>query len=82
MMEHRADKYECVHKYPILKGYLEHFNQVSRNNEIPGLLSFFFIQGQAAIILTLVSVSSGYKIQELVSLRHTKSLNRYSSHRD
>ena len=49
MMEHRADNYECVHKYPILKGYLEHYNQVSRNNEIPGLLSFFFIQGQAAI---------------------------------
>ena len=49
MMEHRADNYECVQKYPILKGYLEHFKQVSINNEIPGLLSFFFILGQAAI---------------------------------
>ena len=49
MMEHRADNYECVHKYPILKGYLEHFKQVSINNEIPGLLSFFFILGQVAI---------------------------------
>ena len=49
MMEHRADNYECVQKYPILKGYLEHFKQVSINNEIPGLLSFFFIMGQAAV---------------------------------
>tara|TARA_R100001510_G_scaffold57800_1_gene68045 strand:- start:12965 stop:14380 length:1416 start_codon:yes stop_codon:yes gene_type:complete len=48
-MEHRADNYECVQKYPILKGYLEHFKQVSINNEIPGLLSFFFIMGQAAV---------------------------------
>ena len=49
MMEHRAENYECVHKYPILKGYLDHFNQVSKNNEIPGLLSFFFILGQASV---------------------------------
>ena len=49
MMEHRAENYDCVKKYPILRGYLEHFKQVSINNEIPGLLSFFFILGQAAI---------------------------------
>ena len=49
MMEHRAENYECVQKYPILKGYLDHFNQVSKNNEIPGLLSFFFILGQASV---------------------------------
>ena len=48
-MEHSADKYEAVRKYPILSGYLEHFREVSKNNEIPGLLSFFFIQGQAAL---------------------------------
>tara|TARA_R110002020_G_scaffold47201_2_gene134396 strand:+ start:635 stop:2053 length:1419 start_codon:yes stop_codon:yes gene_type:complete len=49
MIEHSVDKYEAVQKYPILRGYLEHFRQVSKDNEIPGLLSFFFIQGQAAI---------------------------------
>lgn len=48
MMEHSAEKYEAVQKYPILKGYLSHFREVSINNEIPGLLSFFFIMGQAA----------------------------------
>ena len=49
MIEHRADKYEAVSRYPILKGYLSHFKEVSKNNEIPGLLSFFFILGQAAL---------------------------------
>tara|TARA_R110002020_G_scaffold15678_6_gene56121 strand:- start:2386 stop:3804 length:1419 start_codon:yes stop_codon:yes gene_type:complete len=58
MMEHRADKYECVRKYPILGGYLEHYNQVSRNNEIPGLISFFFIQGQAAIPYVRIPVGA------------------------
>ena len=48
-MDHTAGKYEAVRKYPVLRGYLEHFREVSKNNEIPGLLSFFFIQGQAAL---------------------------------
>ena len=49
MIEHSAEKYECVQKNDVLKGYLEHFRQVSINNEIPGLLSFLFMQGQCAL---------------------------------
>lgn len=49
MIEHSAEKYECVQKTDVLKGYLEHFREVSINNEIPGLLSFFFMQGQCAL---------------------------------
>ena len=56
MMEHKADNYECVKKYPILRGYLEHFKQVSINNEIPGLISFFFILGQTAIPFVRIPV--------------------------
>ena len=48
-MEHRVDDYECVQKHDVLRGYLEHFREKSINNEIPGLLSFFFIQGQCAL---------------------------------
>ena len=48
-IEHSADKYECVQKNEVLSGYLEHFREVSINNEIPGLLSFFFVQGQCAL---------------------------------
>ena len=47
-MEHKASDYECVKKYDILNGYLEHFKEVSKNNEIPGLISFFYILGQAS----------------------------------
>jgi len=67
MMEHQAENYSCVHKYPILRGYLEHFNQVSRNNEIPGLLSFFFIQGQATIPYVRIPVG-GSNLDPRVSI--------------
>ena len=42
-------KYTAVQKFPVLEGYLHHFSQTSMMNEIPGLLSFFFIQGQVAL---------------------------------
>lgn len=58
MMQHTADHYEAVQSYPILKGYLEHFREVSKNNEIPGLLSFFFIQGQAALPFVRIPIGA------------------------
>jgi hypothetical protein len=67
MMEHRADKYECVKKYPILRGYLEHFNGVSKNNEIPGLISFFYILGQASIPYVRIPVD-GSNLDPRVSI--------------
>jgi hypothetical protein len=56
MIEHRADKYEAVSRYPILNGYLSHFKEVSKNNEIPGLLSFFYILGQASLPFVRIPV--------------------------
>ena len=41
--------YKAVQKFPVLEGYLHHFSQTSMMNEIPGMLSFFFIQGQVAL---------------------------------
>jgi hypothetical protein len=67
MMEHRAANYECTKKYPTLRGYLEHFNMFSRNNEIPGLLSFFFILGQAAIPYVRIPVG-GSNLDPRVSM--------------
>mgnify|MGYP003137354402 FL=1 len=67
MIEHSADKYEAVKEYPILKGYLEHFRQVSKDNEIPGLLSFFFIQGQAAVPYVRIPIG-GSNIDPRVSV--------------
>ena len=45
MVKHYAE-YEAVERYPILRGYLDHFRKVSKDNDIPGLLSFFAVQGQ------------------------------------
>ena len=58
MIEHSVEHYECVQKYPILKGYLEHFREVSKDNEIPGLLSFFFILGQAALPFVRIPIGA------------------------
>lgn len=44
-----VSNYKAVQKFPILEAYLHHFSQTSMKNEIPGLLSFFFIQGQLAL---------------------------------
>ena len=58
-MEHKAENYDCVKSNKVLKAYLEHFRQVSKNNEIPGLLSFFFIQGQIALPYLRIPVGGG-----------------------
>lgn len=66
-MEHRANDYECVKKYDILNGYLEHFKEVSKNNEIPGLISFFYILGQASIPYVRIPVG-GSNLDPRVSI--------------
>jgi hypothetical protein len=43
------EKYEAVRKFPLLRAYLENFENTSMENHIPGLLSFFFIQGQVSV---------------------------------
>ena len=58
MIEHSVEHYECMQKYPILRGYLEHFREVSKDNEIPGLLSFFFILGQTALPFVRVPIGA------------------------
>ena len=58
MIEHSVENYECMQKHPILRGYLEHFREVSKDNEIPGLLSFFFILGQTALPFVRVPIGA------------------------
>ena len=42
-------EYQAVERFPILKAYLHHFSQTSMKNEMPGLLSFFYSQGQTTL---------------------------------
>jgi|TARA_R100000482_G_C5121023_1_gene145780 hypothetical protein len=36
-------------EYPLVKSYLERFRTTSFFNEVPGLISFFYLQGQAVV---------------------------------
>lgn len=42
----KAAQYKATQKFKIFKGYIDHFNTISIDNEIPAMLSFFFLQGQ------------------------------------
>ena len=44
----KASEYEVVKKYEVFDGYIKHFGNVSIDNDIPAMLSFFFVQGQLA----------------------------------
>jgi hypothetical protein len=44
----KATDYQVVNKFDFFKGYVEEFGRVSIDNDIPAMLSFFFIQGQVA----------------------------------
>ncbi len=49
--------YQAIKKFETLEAYLHHFSLTSMKNEIPGLLSFFYIQGQA--LLPYVRIPTG-----------------------
>jgi len=52
--------YTAVQKYSTLAGYLEHFRNVSIDNDIPGLLSFFYVQGQIAAPFVRIPIGGSY----------------------
>ena len=43
-----ALSYQAVSKFPFFEGYVERFGRTSIDNDIPAMLSFFFVQGQIA----------------------------------
>ena len=43
-----AQDYMAVKNYPFFDGYVERFSRTSIDNDIPAMLSFFYIQGQIA----------------------------------
>lgn len=49
MVDMAIKSYKALEKFPILDAYLNHFSRTSMKNEVPGLLSFFFIQGQTTL---------------------------------
>ncbi|MHA2022607.1 MAG: hypothetical protein ACTSWQ_02990 [Candidatus Thorarchaeota archaeon] len=45
----KAAQYQVVKKYPIFDAYIKHFGEISIDNDIPAMLSFFFLQGQLTV---------------------------------
>ena len=49
MSQRQWNQYSVVKEYPIMKDYLDRFRKTSFFNEVPGLISFFYLQGQALV---------------------------------
>jgi len=49
MPQRQWNQYTVVKEYPMMKEYLERFRMTSFFNEVPGLISFFYLQGQALV---------------------------------
>ena len=49
MPQRQWNQYTAVKEYPMMKEYLERFRTTSFFNEVPGLISFFYLQGQALV---------------------------------
>tara|TARA_R100000656_G_scaffold73436_2_gene54673 strand:+ start:2163 stop:3629 length:1467 start_codon:yes stop_codon:yes gene_type:complete len=60
MARRRWTQYSAVKRYPILVDYIERFNKTSFFNELPGLLSFFYLQGQAVVDYVRIPVWASF----------------------
>ncbi len=54
------EDYTAVKRYPILKDYIERFRKTSFFNEVPALLSFFYLQGQKVADYIRIPVWASY----------------------
>ena len=60
MVRRTWEDYTAVQKYPILRQYVDRFRKTSFYNEVPALLSFFFLQGQAVADYIRIPVWASY----------------------
>lgn len=49
MPQRQWNEYTAVKEYPMMREYLERYRTTSFFNEVPGLISFFYLQGQALV---------------------------------
>ena len=60
MSKRQWNQYRVVKEYPVMKDYLERFRTTSFFNEVPGLISFFYLQGQAVVDEVRIPVWASY----------------------
>ena len=52
--------YKAVQEFPLLKGYVNMFNDISYHNEMAGLISFLYVQGQATVDYIRIPVNNSH----------------------
>lgn len=59
-MARQWDNYEAVQRFPLLKGYINMFNDISYHNEMAGLISFFYVQGQSLVDYLRIPINNSH----------------------
>ena len=52
--------YKAVKEFPLLKGYVDMFSDISYHNEMAGLISFLYIQGQALVDYIRIPINNSH----------------------
>ena len=52
--------YKAVREFPILKGYVNMFSDVSYHNEMAGLISFLYVQGQTLVDYMRIPINNSH----------------------
>jgi hypothetical protein len=52
--------YKAIQQFPLMKGYVNMFNDISYHNEMAGLISFLYVQGQVAVDYIRIPVNNSH----------------------
>ena len=58
MMAREWQNYKAIQQFPLMKGYVKMFNDISYHNEMAGLISFLYVQGQVAVDYIRIPVNN------------------------
>ena len=59
-MARQWDNYEAVQRFPLLKGYINMFSDISYHNEMAALISFFYVQGQSLVDYMRIPINNSH----------------------
>jgi hypothetical protein len=52
--------YKAIQQFPLIKGYVDMFNDISYHNEMAGIISFLYVQGQIAVDYIRIPVNNSH----------------------
>jgi len=60
-MARNWEDYQVVQRFPLLRDYINVFGNVSYYNDMAGLISFFYAQGQVLVDLTRIPIGGSHQ---------------------